>query len=247
MPASRRRSGPLRRRRWCISCRIAAKQPRSQAGTSAAIVWLATQPRLPPVNATRADGGTRGRERTGRHPCGSTCRIAAKRLPRAHVATLGRCVAWARWGITYRIAAKRLRDGDDRSRRPRARVATPGRSTAWAARRPVPTSRHRGVPRGSDPRAITCRIAARRHRRPVPTSRRRGAASGTGHRRQHLPDRGQGAPTPATSPRARVATPGRCARDGAASAITCRIAARRLTLTGCGVWLTGCRGCGRRG
>ena len=39
-------------------------------------------PRLAPVNAARANGGTRGREWRRRDPRGSTCRIVAKRLRR---------------------------------------------------------------------------------------------------------------------------------------------------------------------
>jgi len=191
-------------------------------------VQLATGTRLTAVNATRANGGPRGREWRGRDPVGNTCRLAARRLcsqarpvplwtqtrlppvnaTRANGGTRGR--KWRRWGSTCRISAKRLTltGGADR-----VGVRLPG--DVWAA--------------------STCRIAAQR-------LTLTGGADRVGVR---MPDSGQRLTLTGGAVHRRGRSCGRPVRSQAvpivwasgclgtwAAAGTCRIAAKLPTLTG---------------
>jgi hypothetical protein len=116
-------------------CRITAKRlrrPRRNAGAQATT----------PVNATRANVGLR------RGNQGSTCRIAARRLPYVAVPTSRRLDRWQHAPIS-------ARERDSGERR-----------DAWAAW-PAPTGSRLRCPRRDAPSRSTCRIAAT-----LPTSRR---------------------------------------------------------------------------
>jgi hypothetical protein len=230
---------------WPITCRIAAKRLRRDAGANDA-----TSARERDTGERRAAWAAIGPSPAGSRPSGS--RVGSDPWSRAPVLTSRRRGVACEMGhhLPDRGQAAMHVCRDRAQHRPRAHVATPRpprerqRPSPAGSRlggSPVPASRRRGVwePEAADSGAITagsrpggCRSQAARC--PVPTSRRRSSQRGSDPRAipcriaaKLAPRRQRSQPT--TSPRARVATPGRSVA-WVATAITCPIAARRRPL-----------------
>jgi len=166
------------------------------------------KPRLPPVNAARANGGQQGREWCGRDPVGSTCRIAAGRL-RSQAVPIVWVSGWQPLPDPGQAADAHRRDQP---------LPDPGQAAAsppWpTSRRPASWYQRRGLrpgpPHGRDWATWAGTWAApagsrlRRPRRPrrdagqsatgtrlPPVNAARAHGGTRGRERRHLPDRGQ--------------------------------------------------------